>query len=150
MHNAIRLLKKDHQNVKTLFRKFEKAGSRAFKTKQELAEQICDELEAHTELEEKYFYPFAKEQLNRGEDKLVVEALQEHNVVKRLIKEIRRRYPEHEEFEAKMAVLIENVRHHIREEEETLFPALMKKLAHKEDLDLLGEEMHERKAEMHA
>src|SRR4051794_36852363 len=114
--NAVAMLKADHKKVKGIFREFESAGERAYRKKQQLAEQAFLELEVHSKLEEEIFYPAA-----RSSDKdlvdVVDEGLEEHHVVDVLIGELRQMQPEDERYDPKFKVLTENVEHHIEEEE---------------------------------
>lgn len=124
--DAITILKQDHQDVEQLFRKFEQAGERAHKTKRSLMDRIVRELSVHAAIEEMILYPAARETL--ADDDPVLEALEEHHVVKLTLSELERMDPSHERFDAKAAVLFEMVRHHVEEEESELFPALRDKL----------------------
>ncbi|HEX4461506.1 MAG TPA: hemerythrin domain-containing protein [Polyangia bacterium] len=134
--NAIKLLEKDHRDVKALFRKYERAGQGAHKEKQTLAQQIIRALSIHAAIEEQFFYPAARAVDERLSDQ-VLEALEEHHVAKWTLNELDRMKPDDERFDAKMTVLMENIRHHIDEEERELFPKLQKRLA-PTDLDELG------------
>lgn len=128
--DAITLLKQDHKTVEGLFKKFEKAGERAHKTKRDLADKIIEELSVHAAIEEQVFYPAVREAVP-DEQETVLESLEEHHVVKWVLSELEGMSPEHERFEAKMMVLIENVRHHVEEEETELFPAVREALGRK-------------------
>jgi hemerythrin superfamily protein len=132
--DAITLLKQDHKTVKGLFRQFEKAGDDAHTTKRQLADEIVKELSVHAAVEEAVFYPAVKGISDDLKDH-VLESLEEHHVVKWLCSEIEDLEPEHERFDAKVTVLIENVRHHIEEEETEFFPQVREAL----DRKTLGE-----------
>jgi hemerythrin superfamily protein len=141
--DAITLLKNDHKTVNELFKKFEKAGDSAHKTKAKLVEQIIHELAVHAAIEEVAFYPFVKgvsEDLTED----VLESLEEHHVVKWLLSELERMSPTDERFDAKVTVLIENVRHHVKEEEQEMFPRL-RQLLSRSDLQELGQALAEAK-----
>jgi hemerythrin-like domain-containing protein len=138
--DAVKLLKDDHEKVKGLFRQFEKA--RSADKKKQLADEIMLELEVHSKIEEEIFYPAVKEQV-KGQDELVAEAVEEHHVVDVLMQEIKALDPSDERFEAKMTVLIENVEHHIEEEESEMLPDAKKKLG--KDTAELGAQMEQRK-----
>jgi hemerythrin superfamily protein len=143
--NVTQLLREDHGKVKALFTKFEQAGERAHKTKQGIAEQAFQELKVHTTLEEEVFYPAVR--AKGGElEKMIAESLEEHHVVDVLMEELQALEPEDEAYEAKFTVLMENVRHHIQEEERELFPAVEDKM--KQQLTALGEQMETRKGEL--
>jgi hemerythrin superfamily protein len=133
---ATDLLKKQHQQVKGLFRKVEKTDDAG--TRRELLEEIAHELKAHTRLEEEIFYPAVRGLGGKKAEEMVLEALEEHHVVDLVVAELPRVDPEAERFEAKMTVLREMVEHHIEEEETEMF-----KLAQKlrDELDELGERM---------
>src|SRR5687768_1182693 len=111
--DAIDMLKADHQKVKELFRKYEAAGDRAYQKKKAIAEEVCTEISIHSTLEEELFYPAVKEQTDKDGQDLVAESIEEHHVVAHLIEEIKALEPQDERFDAKFAVLMENVEHHI-------------------------------------
>ena len=142
--DAVKLLKDDHEKVKGLFRQFERA--RSDDKKRQLADEIMTELEVHSKIEEEIFYPAVREKV--GEDELVAEAVEEHHVVDVLMQEIKQLDPSDERFEAKMTVLIENVEHHIEEEEEDMLPDAKKKLG--KDVEALGDQMEQRKQQLMA
>src|ERR1043166_5723283 len=111
--DAISLLKGDHRKVEELFETYEKARDAA--RKQKLVKQICMELSIHTTIEEEIFYPACTGQV---EDKnLVEEAYVEHDGAKVLIAELMSGDPENEFFDAKVSVLSEMIKHHVKEEE---------------------------------
>ena len=144
--NAVEMLKQDHQRVKDLFETFEGTGDRAFRQKQEIAEQVFHELEVHTKLEEEIFYPAVQARGGKEGEELVAESEQEHHVVDVLMREMRKLDPKDEEWEAKFQVLMENVQHHIEEEEGEMFPMAQEKLG--DTLNSLGTKMEERKQEL--
>ncbi|MFZ0667425.1 MAG: hemerythrin domain-containing protein [Acidimicrobiales bacterium] len=135
--DALTLLKQDHKAVNSLFRKFEVAGGRAIVTKNDLAQRIVRELSVHAAIEEQVFYPAVRSEMSSSTP-LVLEALEEHHVVKWLCSEIGSLTAEDERFDAKMSVLMETVRHHVREEESALFPEVREALGRKR-LGELGE-----------
>ena len=139
--DALALLKADHGLVQELFEKFEKA--RTEKQKATLAEQICTELTIHAQIEEEILYPAVREAI--GEDDLMDEADVEHAGAKDLIAQIEASAPGEDHFDAKVTVLGEYIKHHVKEEESEMFPKVRKS-----DLDLkeLGAEMSARKAEL--
>jgi hemerythrin superfamily protein len=135
------LLKQDHKTVNALFKRFEKLGDGAASTKREVADQIVRELSVHAAIEELVFYPAVKG-ISDDLKNYVLESLEEHHVVKWLCSEIDGMSPENERFDAKVTVLIENVRHHVEEEEEEFFPKVREELGRKtlaELGDLLAE-----------
>ena len=119
--DAIKLLKDDHKNVEKLFREFESAGDRAYVQKRKIVDQVIEELTVHASIEEQIFYPVTRATVPDVED-LSLESLEEHHVVKLLLAELQHMDSDHERFVAKMTVLMENVRHHVKEEEEDYFP----------------------------
>ena len=146
--NPFTMLQEDHKKVKALFKEYEEAGERAFKRKAEIVEKVFHELEVHTQVEEELFYPKVKENVDQEARHLVNEAYEEHHVVKMLMAEMKELEPEDEAFDAKFKVLMENVKHHIKEEENELFPEA------KDGFDgmsePLAEEMEGRKTELQA
>jgi hemerythrin superfamily protein len=139
--NAITLLKNDHKTVEGLFKRFEKLGPRATKSKQDVVERIVRELSVHAAIEEMFFYQAVREAAEqRDVDEMVLESLEEHHVVKWVLLELDGMSPEHERFDAKVMVLIDNVRHHVEEEEHELFPRVNKLLG-RTRLEELGEAM---------
>ena len=137
--DAITLLKQDHRTVEKLFKQFEKAGDNAHKTKRKIVDQVIEELAKHAAIEEQVFYPAVRDEVKDVED-TVLEALEEHHVVKWTLSELEGMSPEHERFTAKMTVLMESVRHHVEEEEDELFPEVRKALGRKQ-LGTIGDQM---------
>lgn len=138
--DAFELLKADHRKVEELFSQLESASG---KQKLQVFEQIKTELELHTHIEEKIFYP-ALEEPEETHD-LTLEAYEEHDVVKKLLKELGRAKTANDEWEAKAKVLQENVEHHVEEEENELFEKAESALG-EEELEALGEQMEAEKA----
>jgi hemerythrin superfamily protein len=134
--NAITLLKNDHKTVEDLFQRFEKLGPRAVKSKQDVVERIIRELSIHAAIEEMFFYPAVRE----AAADMVLESLEEHHIVKWVLSELEGMPADHERFDAKVSVLMENVRHHVKEEEKQLFPQV-NKLLDRATLDELGDAM---------
>jgi hemerythrin superfamily protein len=148
--DAITLLKEDHQKVRKLFSDFEGLGDNAHKTKRELVDKMIEELTVHAYIEEKFFYPAAREleAKDGGEEpeELVKEAEEEHAQVKTLLAELEGMSPEDEYFDAKVTVVIDNVRHHAEEEEEQMFPKVRDGMGRNE-LQELGDRMERAKQE---
>jgi hemerythrin superfamily protein len=138
--DAMSLLKRQHKEVKGLFKKIEKA-SRANERRQ-LLDQIATALEGHTTIEEEMFYPAVRELGTKKGEEMVNEAFEEHHVVKLVLAELPKVDVEDERFEAKMTVLSELVEHHVEEEEKEMFK-LAKRIG-EDELDELGERMMER------
>ncbi len=141
--DAITLLKQDHKTVEKLFKQFEKAGDNAHKTRRDIVDKVIKELSVHAEIEEQLFYPAARKVTEESKD-LVLESLEEHHIVKWVLSELDGMDPEAERFEAKMTVLMENVRHHVEEEEQELFPEVRKSMGRKA-LSELGDNMEKAK-----
>jgi hemerythrin superfamily protein len=141
--DAITLLKEDHRTVEGLFKRFEKAGDRAYKTKRRLVDQIITELSIHAAIEEQIFYPATRE-ARREDEEMVLEALEEHHLAKVALSELEKMDPEDERFKPKVTVLIGNVRHHVQEEEGEMFPKVRKAMKPTE-LRELGRRLQEAK-----
>jgi hemerythrin-like domain-containing protein len=133
--DALTLLKADHEAVEEKFKKFDELGPRAFKTKAALAAEVIEALSVHAAIEEELLYPLIRERMTAEEDQ-VLEALEEHHVVKWTLLELDGMTPEHERFDAKFSVLMETVRHHVKEEEQELFPEVRKGFSRAELADL--------------
>ena len=116
--DAIALLKADHEAVSQLFDEYEKTRSVAIK--KALVSEICTALSVHAQIEEEIFYPAVKSALT---DKLLVpEATVEHSGVKDLIAQLQGAEPDGEMYDAKVKVLSEYVKHHVKEEQNEMFP----------------------------
>ena len=129
--DAIVLLKEDHKEILRTFRDFEKAGDGAEKTKGRLVDKIIELLTVHTYVENEVMYPRVRELLPDLEDD-VLESYEEHHVADVLVMELVSMRPSDERFDAKTTVLIENVRHHIEEEEQEWFPKVREGLGRKQ------------------
>jgi hemerythrin superfamily protein len=141
--DAIALLKADHRQVEAWFSQFSKSNSA--QKKQQLATQICDALTVHTTIEEEIFYPAFIEAT--GDKDMHHEAVVEHAGAKQLIAQIQAMSPSDEYFDAKVTVLSEMIKHHVKEEEQ---PGGMFAEAKKSDMDLvaLGGQMLARKQQL--
>lgn len=139
--DAIAYLKDEHSAIERDFKKFEGLGPGAVKTRQKTADSIIERLSKHAEIEEQVLYPVARD---RSSDLAgqIVQALEEHHVVKLTLAELTRTKPDDERFVAKMNVLIENVRHHVDEEETDFFPKIREAFTRKE-LELIGAHLAE-------
>lgn len=142
--NAFDLLEQDHRQVEEWLDEYDELEDDD-RSKGELSKEICLALKVHAQIEEEIFYPAARDAT--GDDDLIDEAVVEHATVKNLIAEIEKMKPGQELFDAKIRVLGEMVKQHIREEEEELFPELQ---SAKMDLDAVGKELAERKEELMA
>ncbi len=139
--DAINLLKDDHKRVNALFDDFEKIkDGRANKEKQRIVMQACDELRVHTMLEEEIFYPAVRKALD--DDDMMNEAMVEHQTAKDLIAKLERMEPQDKMYVGTFTVLSEYIKHHVKEEENEMFPLVRKSDV---DLDALGEKMQKRK-----
>ncbi len=142
MPNATQMIRQDHKKVEGLFKKFEQTqGSQA---KRRLAENAMAELEVHAALEEEIFYPAVKNEVDDGSS-MVQEAIEEHQTVKQLISELKRMEEADQEFESQFSQLMENVQHHVEEEESEMLPKVEESEL---DLNSLGQQMSQRKQEM--
>ena len=121
MNDPVALLKKDHRDIKHLFKEFEKADGRSYRR---LSNEVFDLLEAHNEVEESIFYPMIRAIL--PDEFIVEEGLEEHHVIRMLIDELKEMDEIDIHFEAKFKVLSENCEHHFEEEEEKMFPKTSK------------------------
>jgi hemerythrin superfamily protein len=135
--DALSVLTHDHRAVEQLFKRFEKTTDRALKTRAELVSRMLRELSVHAAIEEQLLYPRLRIAGEKLQDE-VLEGLEEHHVVKELLAEIERMTPEDGRYEAKVTVLMENVRHHIKEEEGEMFPRARRALT-AEELSDIGE-----------
>jgi len=141
--NAFDVLEEDHREVEEWFDEYDELKDSDEGRKGELAEKICLALKVHAQIEEEIFYPRAREATK--DDDLLDEAIVEHATVKNMIAEIEEMDVGEELYDAKIRVLGEMVKRHIREEEEELFPELQ---SAKMDLDAVGKELAERKEEL--
>ncbi len=137
--DAIVLLKNEHREIRKSFRAFEDAGDRAEARKGQLVDRIIELLTIHTYLENEVMYPQVRELLPDVEDD-VLESYEEHHVADVLVMELSAMKPSDERFDAKTTVLIENVEHHMTEEEDEWFPKVRAGLGRKQ-LQEIGAEM---------
>jgi hemerythrin superfamily protein len=141
MPSATQMIRQDHKKVEDLFKKFEQ--SKGGGAKRRLAENAMAELEIHAALEEEIFYPAVKNEVDDGS--MVQEAIEEHQTVKQLISELKGMEEANDEFESQFSELIENVQHHVEEEENEMLPKVEESEL---DLNSLGEQMSQRRREM--
>jgi hemerythrin superfamily protein len=142
--DAITLLKKQHREVAELFKHLENA--RSTKQRQQTFEQIADALAIHAAIEEKHFYPSVK---RKATEEILLESVEEHLQIKRVIADLLNLGPGDPTFLAKAKVLEDDVEHHVEEEEKELFPKV-RKLFDDDDLASLAEAMQETQAELEA
>ena len=141
--DAIALLKADHRKVEALFEKFEKA--RKDEIKLALVQQICTELSIHATIEEEIFYPACKGEV---EDDLLNEAYVEHDGAKVMIAELLASKPGDEFYDAKVKVLSEEIKHHVKEEEKPGEGVFAQARKAEVDMEALGARMAARKQEL--
>jgi hemerythrin superfamily protein len=118
--DAIAILKADHREVERLFKAFEKTSDRAHVERRKLVDSMIEELSRHAAIEEQIVYPWARDHIVDADD-MILEAVEEHGVMKFLLGELAPMSAEDERFTARTTVLMENVRHHVKEEESGLF-----------------------------
>jgi len=143
--DAIKLLKDDHAEVKKLFGEYDKLVKREAEPaeREMLALKICNMLTVHATIEEEIFYPACREALGEGDD-LIDEAAVEHASAKDLIGQIESARPDEEMYDAKVKVLGEYINHHVKEEQNELFPKVRTKI----DTKGIGQQLAQRKAEL--
>ena len=139
--NALDLLKEDHDRVDKLFQKVEATEEGEH---MELFEQINSELEVHTHIEETIFYPAMKEEGDEELQKLVSEGVEEHRQAKMFLRELDALKSEGERFEAKLKVLMEDIKHHVQEEEGQMFPMIREQID-EQKLQELGQQLEKEK-----
>ena len=144
--NAIDLLKEDHEKVKKAFKQFEKLDRADTEACRELVTTVCGDLRVHTTLEEEIFYPAVREAIE--DEDIMNEASVEHETAKMLIEQLENMEPDDPNYVATFTVLGEYVMHHVKEEEDEMFPQAKK--AKELDLEALGEQMASRKEELMA
>jgi hypothetical protein len=141
--HAIALLKADHRKVEDLFEKFKKARDSV--RKKALAQEICMELCVHATIEEEIFYPACK---GKVEDDLMRESYVEHDGAKVMIAELHASSPDDTYYNAKMTVLSEEIKHHVKEEEKPGEGVFAQARESGLDMDALGERLAARKREL--
>lgn len=142
--DAIAMLEADHKKVQKAFKDFEKLKDTGKKgEKAAIVQQTCADLTVHTKIEEEIFYPAARKAIKDGD--LMDEATVEHSGAKNLIAQLSSMQPGDELYDAKFTVLGENVNHHVKEEQDEMFPKVRKTGL---DLTALGQQMAQRKAQL--
>lgn len=141
MPSATQLIRRDHKKVDGLFNKFEEA--KKADAKKRICEQVIEELEIHTKLEEEIFYPAVRKHL--GEEEMLEEAKQEHQRAKEIMRELKKMNAEDDQLEGKFSELVDVVTHHVEEEQGEMLPKV-----EESDMDLedIGEQMAERRKEL--
>lgn len=138
-NDAIVLLKQDHKEIRRVFRDFQQAGKNATAQKGKLVDKMIELLTVHTYIENEVLYPRVRALLPDLEQD-VLESYEEHHVADVLVVELAAMKPTDERFDAKTTVLIENVTHHIEEEEQDWFPKVREGLGRKA-LQEIGSEL---------
>jgi hemerythrin superfamily protein len=128
--DAITLLRSDHDTAEKLFKRFETLGERARKSKRDVVGRMIELLSVHAAIEEQVFYPAVRKAIPELDDQ-ILEGLEEHHVVKWTLAELDGLDPNAERFDAKIALLIENVRRHVEEEEGRVFPRVREAVGRK-------------------
>lgn len=132
--DILTLLKEDHTQVAKILDKLSDTSLRASKTRETLFSQLEEAFTRHAEFEEKIFYPAVKNEPATKD--LILEAYEEHHEVKLILEELRRLSTENERWRPKLIVIKENIRHHVREEENDLFPKVKTILPQERLIDL--------------
>jgi iron-sulfur cluster repair protein YtfE (RIC family) len=140
--DAFQILAKDHRAVEQIFEQIEKSDNRGAKHREQLFHKVRQELKLHTQIEEKVFYPELKR--HDGTKKLVGEALLEHGEVEQMLQEIGRLSPEDDQWSEMVNELKLAVQHHVREEEDQMFPAARRELDQSR-IDEIGRRIEEMK-----
>lgn len=146
--SVIQLLHEDHERVAALFDQYQIAMSEDPKQREGIAEQVFLELEIHTQLEEELFYPAMKQKADEETKELIAASVHEHNTVKKIIDELRSTQLDDEEYDNLFMELIDNVEHHVEEEETEMFSLAMEQPAGK--LEQLAAKMEQRKQQLTA
>lgn len=139
--NVLELLKEDHDRVDRLFQKVKATEESEHK---ELFEKIKAELEVHAHVEEKIFYPKLKEEGDEELKDITLEGIEEHHQAKIFLRELSNLVEDSEKFEPKLKVLMEDIEHHVQEEEGEMFP-MVEEQFDEETLEQLGREVEEEK-----
>ncbi len=146
--DALKLLMDQHRETEQLFKAYFETEEEDARNRKLLFLQIADSLAAHATIEETHFYPAVKER-SKDQESDVLESLEEHLAVKRILSDLLDMQPTDRMFDAKMTTLKEMVEHHVGEEEKEMFPEV-RKLFSKEELEELGKAMEDTLAELMA
>jgi hemerythrin-like domain-containing protein len=141
--DAIKLIKEDHKTVEGIFKQFEQAGSKAYKTKRRLADRAIKELSVHAAIEERVLYP-AMKKLGGEFQEMLEEAHVEHAEAKKALRAMVGLSGDDPLLDAKMSALIGGVRHHVKEEETEMLPKFRKAMSRAALADL-GERLQQAK-----
>lgn len=143
--DPVELIKSDHETMRGIFEEFESASSA--RDQERLVQQALLELDVHAAIEEEIYYPAVAQALGSDEQETVREAEEEHHVVHLLIDELRQMQGDAPNYAAKFTVLMENVRHHMEEEESEMLPEAASVLGDERSMEL-GSQMWERKQQL--
>lgn len=141
--DAIALLKDDHRKVEDLFEQFEKAKGDG--RKQKLALEICKELTIHSMIEEEIFYPSCE---GKVDEDLLKESFVEHDAAKVMIAEIEAGEPSDDFYDAKVKVLMEEIQHHVEEEEKPKEGLFAQARNAEIDMKAIGDQLARRKTQL--
>ena len=139
--DAIELLKSDHQMVDGLFKRIEETTPSKYPP---IIRKIKESLDTHAHIEEKIFYPRLKKEGKKDLVDIVREGFEEHKQMKRVLGKVAALTAKNEQYDAKVKVLIENTRHHVKEEENEMFPLVCDQFS-SETLEDLGEKLEAEK-----
>lgn len=142
---AIEMLMSDHRKVEDLFVQYEAAKDADDESRREIAATLCNEITVHAAVEEEIFYPWLRETLDEDDMEMVEEARVEHDGAKDLIAQIEEARAVDAVFDAKVKVLGEYIKHHVKEEENEIFPSVA---GEREALGELGRQMEARKTDL--
>jgi hemerythrin superfamily protein len=140
--DAISLLKKDHRQVEKIFSQIEKGNG----SREQLFRELANELTVHAEIEEQLFYPAVKNA--KPTHDLVLESFEEHKQVKMVLADLEKADKTTEHWLAGLKVLMEDVQHHVGEEEDELFPKVEDKVLSRKELNDLGTRMEALKMQL--
>jgi hemerythrin-like domain-containing protein len=142
--NAVDMLLDDHQRVRDLFQEFQSASDKS--RKQQVGQQILQELFIHSKLEEEIFYPAYRQQGGAEQKEQLAEAYEEHAEVDSMVEQLLAMTPEDGEYEELFQEMIENVEHHVEEEETEMLPQARELMANQ--LEQLAHDMMQRKEQL--
>lgn len=142
--NAIEIILDDHRRVKSLFRDFEQAQDPI--EKQQIAEEAILELRVHSQVEEQVFYPAVRERGDERDRSLVSESEEEHHRADALMEEIKGKSPSDADYDALFTRLVQEIEHHIIEEETQMLPEARRILAG--ELDRIADRMKQLKSQL--
>jgi hemerythrin superfamily protein len=133
--DALSLLRTDHREVEDLFERYLGMVNGSPKMKRDLVRQMTRELSVHSAIEEQFFYPYIRDNVQGGKQ-LVGEALHEHHEAKEILAELERMEPKDAGFDERVRKLIRDMRHHVNEEESQLFPKVRAAATHDQIMEM--------------